>query len=159
MAPFMFYRTTRNKTVKDTILALDPNLPLLASQAAIELDNLIRGQNTDFPATKRLASVLNESIDGAQEGTERKFFVPSTATLIIGAFRQSAWAVPVHTVTDLVVETAKVTATLKNLSPHADRKSLEQVRAFCAALAESVASYQHARYSQFSMHLRHRASV
>ena len=137
----------------DEILrALDPNLPLLASQAAIELDILIRGKVADLAATKRLASMLSKSIKGAQEGTEPKFFDPATATLITSAFRQSEWAAPIQTVTDLVTEATKVAVNLENPSLDANRKSLVQARAFCAALAESAASYLQSRYFQFPTH-------
>ena len=139
----------------DEILrALDPDLPLLASQAAIELDTLIRKKTTKLSATRRLASMLSKSFPRTEEGKEPKFFIdPAAATLITRAFHQShGGGQPVRTVNDLRREASKVALSLKNTSPGAGQKSLVEARAFCAALAESAASYLQSRYAEFPTH-------
>ena len=139
----------------DEILrALDPDLPLLASQAAIELDTLIRKKTTKLSATRRLASLLSKSFEGAQKGPQHHSLVdPATVTLVSRAFLQShSGGPPVRTVNDLVREASKVAVSLKNTHPDAGQKSLEKARGFCAALAESAASYLQSRYDDFPTH-------
>ncbi|MBI1955508.1 MAG: hypothetical protein HYS38_03855 [Acidobacteria bacterium] len=137
----------------ETLRALDPDLPLLASKAAIELDVFIRGNAGELKATKLLASMISRSFPGGEEGKEPKFFIdPAAATLITSAFHQSGWAGSVKTVADLVREAAKVAVNLENPSLDVNRETLGQARAFCAALAESAASYLHSRYSQHPAH-------
>ena len=93
---------------EETLSALDPGLPLIASRAAIELDILIRNKATELSFTKRLASRLNKSFKGSQEEPGHQFLVdPATATLVTCAFQQSHWTGPVRTVNDLVTEASK----------------------------------------------------
>ena len=138
---------------EETLSALDPDLPLIASRAAIELDTLIRNKATELSFTKRLASRLSKSFKGTEDEPRPQFLVdPATATLVTRAFQQSQWTGTVRTVNDLFTEASKIAVSLENPRENSDRKTLEEARAFCAALAESAASYLQSRYSQFPTH-------
>lgn len=47
--------------------ALDPALPLLASEAAIELDTIIAGEEVNPTAVHRLAKILRNSLETPRE--------------------------------------------------------------------------------------------
>jgi len=140
-------------SAQEALRALDPGLPLLAARAAIELDSLLRKQTTGLEATKGLALRLSRSFEGAQEGPGPHFLVdPPTETLVTRAFRQAHWAGSVQTVSELATEASKLAASLQNTTKDSDPKTLEDARAFCAALAESAALYGHSQRSQLPMH-------
>ena len=141
------------KETEEILSALDPDLPLLASQAAIELDNFIRSKGTEFSATKRLALLLSRSFETMQGLPAHSSLAdPATVSLVSRAFHIAQWAGPVRTVNELASEAWKVATKLENTSIEADPGSLKGVRAFCAALAECSASYLQSRYSHFPAH-------
>jgi hypothetical protein len=125
-----------------SLSALDPNLSLLAAQAAIELDCLVREEETDLASAKRLAILLSNSIkrSAGQQGS-KPLVDPTTLTLMSRAFDASNWGKQIQTVDDLIVEACRVAADLQSPEKSEDRKMLESIRAFCAALAEGAASY------------------
>jgi len=139
-------------TTEETLRTLN-NLPLLASQAAIELDALFRNVATESRATKALALWLSTSFQGLQEGPEHSFLVdPPTESLVTRAFQQAQWAISVRTVTDLSIEASKLANSLRDMRVDSDRKAMADARAFCAALAESAALYLHSQYFQGPKH-------
>ena len=141
------------RSFDEILRARDPNLPLLASQAAIELDNLIQNKTTELSATKRLATLLSRSFE-AKQGVPSYHSLsdPATMTVVSRALLASHWGVQVLTISDLAREAVSVAERLQNTRADADRKSLEVVRAFCAALSECAASYLQSRYSQLPTH-------
>ena len=141
------------KPENEFLTALNPELPLIASQAAIELDLLIRHQVSNLSATKRLASLLAQSFSGESNLAGPRFLVdPSTATVVSRALEEAHLGGEVRTINDLTQEAWKVSERLQASGPNEDKESLERVRAFCAALSESAASYLQTRYSQIPTH-------
>lgn len=138
---------------EENLRALDPNLPLLASQAAIELDALLCNVGTEPRAIKKLALWLTSSFQGLPEGPEHNFLVdPPTESLLTRAFQQAQWAIPVRTVTDLSAEASKLANSLRDINADSDHNKMVVARAFCAALAESAALYLHSQYLQGPIH-------
>ena len=125
----------------DTFRPLDPNLPLLASQAAIELDVLLRNKKTDLSATKRLGQLLENSLEHAVTATSPSSLIdPTTVTLINRALLESQWSKP-QTTRQLVEQAWSLAKDLHQTEKDADHKSLKKVQAFCVALSECAASY------------------
>ena len=50
----------KTDTGQNRLRTSDPRLPLLVSQAAIEFDNAIQGQQVEFSSAKQLAGFLKE---------------------------------------------------------------------------------------------------
>lgn len=146
-------QTANARSFDEFLRARDPNLPLLASQAAIELDNLILKKSTELCATRQLGALLSKSFEAeAGAPSHRSLSDPGTMTVVSHALSKSTLAVPVHTINDLVREAAKAAAKLQNTVVTADRESLEFARSFCAALSECAASYLQSRYAQVPTH-------
>jgi len=136
----------------ETLESLELDLPHLASQAAIELDMLLRNQKVGLRATKELASWLGKAFEGLQGGAGHEFLLdPPTEMLVARAFQRSQRAVTLKTVDDLFKEASKFASTLRAVGSDSERKTLESSRAFCAALAESAALYRHAKYFEAPM--------
>jgi hypothetical protein len=141
------------RSFNEILRARDPNLPLLASQAAIELDNLILSKSTELSATRQLGTLLSKSF-GVEQGVPsiHSLSDPGTMTVVSRALLSSITGAQVRTVSDLAREAAQVAVKLRDTGVTADRESLEFARAFCVALSECAASYLQSRYSQLPAH-------
>ena len=63
--------------------ALDPDLPFLASEAAIDIDNMLAGVGVRSQAISDLAELLNTSIDLSPGGSfTRSQIDPGTLTVL-----------------------------------------------------------------------------
>jgi len=56
---------------KQGFRALDPDLPFLASEAAVDIDNMLEGGARDSTAIDRLVELLDTSIDPARSEERR----------------------------------------------------------------------------------------
>lgn len=129
-------------SLRDILRALDPSLSLLASQAAIELDIVIRGEEVSLESTKRLAQLLSQSFERLTDTPSRPSLVdPTTASLMTRVFEASRWSTKVRTVDDLINEALRVASVLHSTGTLDQTMSLQEIRAFCAALSECAASY------------------
>jgi hypothetical protein len=133
----------------ESLRALDPNLPLLASQAAIEVDNILSGKTVALEATQGLALILANSFQ-ERNGTPgvRQMIDPTTTCLMTRAFDASHWGRPITTDSDLAREASDLADIIKTLDLRtAERESLIRIRAFFAALAVSASSYIESTYA------------
>lgn len=130
---------------KARLRALDPGLPLLASQAAIELDTLIAGEEIQPRAVHRLARILSNSfetpIEAGQGATSVKSLMdPATVNVLSRALDTSG-----HEVKDLeeLIDKARSVANrLVETSKTAEQGTLERARTFCVALSRYAAAYR-----------------
>ncbi len=135
-----------------TLRALDPNLPLLASQAAIELDSLIRKKKSNLSATKRLADLLTNSLGSPPEApTKGSLMDPTTATLINRVLHESRWGSP-KTTSELIDQAWSIARGLHETDADADRELLKKIQAFCAVLSECAAAHLQSVYSRRPAH-------
>src|SRR5258708_211036 len=74
---------------KDVLSVLDPELPFLASEAAIDIENLLTAKAKDLAAVRRLATRLRNSIPSASDGGPRSLMDPATLTVLGEAIYQS----------------------------------------------------------------------
>lgn len=132
---------------------LDPDLPLLASQAAIEVDRVIRQQPIGFTAVKKLASLLSNSVEvGPDPGSTFALIDPTTAALVTRAFRVSKVGADVRTVDELAHKAWDIAQSLNKSDESSDAESLLTIRAFCVALSECAASYVQSVYAERPSH-------
>jgi len=129
---------------------LDPNLPLLASQAAIEIDRFIRQQQTDFIATKRLAVLLQNTVQRSP-GPVVTFYLtdPTAVALMSTTFDLTKLAPQIRTVDELAMEASRIATSLETTEASDNPRAL---RAFCAALSECAAVYIRSVHTQQPSH-------
>ena len=126
------------------IQVLDPDLSLLASQAALELDNLLLGQTVEPIAVRQLGKALKNSFTGVGS-TPRKSLVDPGAVAVIGrALNASDVVKSASTVDELDNKAWEVAAQMDQIGDHGDSKDLKKVRDFCVALSDYAASYRQA---------------
>ena len=123
--------------------ALDPDLPFLASEAAVDIDNLLAQRREDFTAIHRLARRLRNSIEsGTAGGPPRSLMDPATLTVLGEAISQSGGTSASPRIADLLAHAEYIANALSHESLSLDKKELERVRDFCIALSDAAAAYR-----------------
>ncbi|MBI5678298.1 MAG: hypothetical protein HZC52_07380 [Planctomycetes bacterium] len=131
---------------------LDPDLILLASEAAIDIDNLLLGKHPDLMIIRRLAEQLKNSFDvGATGGSSRSMMDPATLTILSEAVAD-ATNKSLQKVEELLNEAAKIAKTLSSDNPIENREELCQARDFCVALSKAVMAYHKSIYDLSPSH-------
>ena len=122
--------------------ALDPDLPFLASEAAIDLDNLLSNKSKELTAIRRLAEQLKNSIHLSESGScPRSLMDPATLTVLGEAVLQVAGKNRHSKIEDLLTQAALITEVLSNEDPE-NRDNLEKARDFCVALSRAATVYR-----------------
>jgi len=123
--------------------ALDPELPSLASNAAVELDLLINGEETELEAVRQLGERLRQTLDKpiADQPARGLHVDTETETILGQAFTRSG-ADPATILSELLRRTEKIAEQLSTAETGTERKTLEWQRAFCLALSQSAAAYR-----------------
>jgi hypothetical protein len=125
---------------------LDAELPIVASEAAIEIDCALRGKQCGRAAINRLADLLSNSVE-VRRGVVAKSLMDFPTVAVVGrAVRDSKWNPSVRTVDELVKEAKEIAGTLRMRTP------AERSRAFCVALARCAASYRQSVFQQAGAH-------
>ncbi|MGO8744833.1 MAG: hypothetical protein ACLQNE_02480 [Thermoguttaceae bacterium] len=133
---------------KQTFSALDPRLSFLASQAAVELDNLLLDKGTELEAVRKLGIRLEESMESSAETGERRTFLDApTVSVLTEAITQSS-PQAVQSLADLVKEAWQMATDLRGTEPTSDKSALRRLRSFCLFLSQNARSY---RQSIFDM--------
>jgi len=124
--------------------ALDPDLPFLASEVAIDVDNLLAGVSVDQKAMRLLAEKLLNSIEiDSAGGPPRSQMDMATLTVLGEAI------LDVDTVEDpsrgkveyLLTKASQIANILSDDNPQSNRKDLEHALNFCVALSRASAAY------------------
>lgn len=122
---------------------LAPELASLASDAAVELDLLINGEETDLSSVKELARYLSETSDHEPAATgERRLSVDTATETILGRAFVQAGDDHANILNNLFDRTRTVASELSSADSSHDQGSLEWVRAFCLALSQSASAYR-----------------
>jgi hypothetical protein len=126
--------------------ALDPDLPMLAARAAMELDNFKSTGETAFTAVKDLSARLKNSFEngGSTSVPYKALLDSSTVTLVGRALNSSKWAGNVSTIDQLSSELWDVAQRLEQVEIAPAEQPIEKIRDFCVALSECAASYRQA---------------
>lgn len=126
--------------------ALDPDLPFIASEAAIELDCLLAGKPLDMSAVRTLSERLHNSLTRAhQDGGIHSLMDPATVSVLGEGVNQSGGP-QVTTVDELIEKASAIADILAKPDPKTDRERVTWVRAFCVGLSKSAAAYRKSIY-------------
>jgi hypothetical protein len=121
---------------------LDPDLPFLASEAAIDIDNLLSNRSEDLTAIRCLAERLRNSIESSGiGGSPRSLMDPATLTVLGEAVAETVGSESLQKVEDLLGEAAKIANSLSSGNPRENPLELEQARDFCVALSKAAIAY------------------
>ena len=126
-------------------LELEMDLASLASQAAIELDDLLLGRRKDLTA---VGVLVDKIAAGLPEGK------PLDATTVVAVQRaliDTPGSKQTTTVSELQSSAAEMTARLSGLITESDVKApnlLEQLRSFCVALSKHSTALQRSPYDR-----------
>ncbi len=123
---------------RSALRALDPDLPMLASQAAIELDNIRLGRSDETPAVDRLRGLLENSIESDPSAPGHRALIDSTTVTLIERALSDSYQTAPKTLDELLQKACEVADNLK--TPVATQ--IERVRAFCVALSRCASYYQ-----------------
>ncbi len=122
--------------------ALDPDLPFLASEAAIDIDNLLSNRSKELTAIRRLASRLNNSIKlDTAGGPPRSLMDPAMLTVLGEAMGEALKNQSLQTVEDLLDEATKIAKVLSSEDLSQSPVESKQARDFCVALSRAVMVY------------------
>jgi len=135
---------TAPSTASIEIRALDPDLPFLASEAAVDLANLRYGQSQRMEAIRRLADRLKNSIKRDASGApSRSLMDPAALTIVGGAAAesdsrdQSSWKVD-----ELLARAMGIAEFLTSEKMEEEHDKLEEAMNFCAALSRASIAYR-----------------
>lgn len=125
-----------------SVSVLDPDLPSLATEAAVELDLLLNGVETTLSAVHQLGLRLKETTEPAgTEGTQALHVDTPTETLLGLAFTRLGDD-PATVLGQLFDRTKEIAAQLSGAKQDAERKKLEWQRAFCLALSQLATAHR-----------------
>ena len=122
---------------------LDHDLPYLASEAAIEFDNLLLKRESKLKYVYVLVERLQESfkIDNSN-GEVSSLVDPATLTVLGEVINESLGKTKVNKLEDLIKKAYLIAGDLKkNTDPKSNRKELEWARTFCVTLSRLTAAY------------------
>lgn len=145
--------TAENNRATARLNVLDPGLPFLASQAAIELDNLLLGCEVELQSVERLAGRLEGSTEQIAETEERKSLMdPATISVLSSAVAASGMS-KMQTLADLANEAWRIANDLQSSKSDRDRDKsrVERLRAFCNCLAQSAVAHERSLYDMQSV--------
>jgi hypothetical protein len=129
----------------ETLRALDPDLPFLASEAAVDIENLLANNSPSLDAVRKLALRLRSAIEPAHGGIPpRSLMDPATLTVVAEAVAQSA-AQPLS-IDGLLAHADKIAASLSQHDLTEVRNELTSARDFCVALSRAAVAYRESIY-------------
>lgn len=121
--------------------AYDPGLSYLATQAAIQLDNLLLGEMPRLDAVVDLANRLQQSTEiVAGEEERRSLMNPATVSLISNAIRATG-ATQIRTISDLTREAWQIASELQGIDPN-NADVISRMRSFCMYLAQAAMAHE-----------------
>ena len=122
--------------------ALDPNLPSLASEAAIDIDNLLSGGPQDLRAIQKLAERLKNTIELTDTADPpRSLMDPATLIILGEAIGEATKDRSLSKVEDLLKEASKISESLSRDDLEENPAELKQARDFCIALSRAAMAY------------------
>ncbi|HLK15195.1 MAG TPA: hypothetical protein VKT78_10345 [Fimbriimonadaceae bacterium] len=129
-----------------TLRPLDTRIPVLATRAAVQLDNLILQKNKSVEAIRRLGASLRETAAATASAVSKKALIDPVAIRILRVVSEHALKTAPTTAADLVQQ-AKENG--EKLLAAADGRvgadDLKLLRAYCLALSRAVASFHQLR--------------
>jgi hypothetical protein len=134
--------TTAESNGRVQLSSTDANVPLLAIEAANELDELIEGRAATLSSVVRLVEVLRKSFRLDPSGGRQTFVDSGTVAVFSQAIDEFACGSGVSTVGELVQQAMEIVKTLETSAAGSQTAGLERMRDFCIALASAATAYQ-----------------
>lgn len=134
---------TPNGKVGDVLELSSPvgNIPLLAIQAAEELDELARGRQSPSGSVAKIISVIRNSLFTNDAGAKKSFVDSTNITVFSRAYDGWVPENKIATTSKLVLKAKEIVKSLEQSSGAHKKADLEKLRDFCLALATATASY------------------
>ena len=127
-------------------LELEMDLASLASQAAIDLDDLLLGRRKELNAVRVLAKQIATNLPSGQA------MDPTTAVAVQRALIETPGLPQSTTVSELLTSAAKLTSRLSELvgkqEPTDNVDEVKQLRSFCLALSRNSTALQRSPYDR-----------
>ena len=125
---------------KQGLRALDPNLPLLATEAAVDIENILFNREKNYTAIQHLGDQLNNSIKPSSSNGPLSSLMDSATLTVLGeAMAETFRKETLEKIEDLLNSTAKIAKLLT--SDKTESKDLIQARNFCIALSRATIAY------------------
>jgi len=125
-----------------TLRLYDPDLPMLAAQAAIELDSLRRGKPIGLTTVNEIENRLRNSLESSAENGKRAVLDSSTFAIVGQALDTTEWSGRLKTTEQLINGTGEIADAMHELNENAKSEQLEKIRNFCVALSKYAAAYR-----------------
>jgi hypothetical protein len=126
---------------REILRAQDLNLPFLASQAAIELDNRLLGSANGLDSVKALADRLRNATEPVNGSEKRRPLMDLPTLNVFCSALTASQGHGVKTLSDLAGEAARLAGDLDSSSVNDDNQQLTQLRSFCVALSRAASAY------------------
>ncbi len=136
--------TMEQSTNDGNIHALDSDFPFLASEAAVDLANLLYGESQRMEAIQNLAKRLKKSIKKDSSGVPSRSLVdPDALTVLGGAVVESSSATQSsEKIDDLLARALEIAEFLSSDNMQDSPSKIEEAMNFCAALSRTAIAYR-----------------
>jgi len=125
-----------------TLRIYDPDLPMLAAQAAIELDSLRRGKPIGLDTVSAVGNRLKSSV-AISPSTGKRAVIDSSTFVIVGqALDTTVCSGRLKTTEQLINGTGEIGELMTQLKEDAGAEEVEKIRNFCVALSKYAAAYR-----------------
>jgi hypothetical protein len=131
------------------------NIPLLAIDAANELDEMQHGRLKESASAKKLAAILTHSFTNREAPSELTVKSGTVAVFCNALESLDAGGVQTNNFGDVIAAALKYAKELSPKNRSKDNDALEDAKHFCIALAKAAAGY---RESVVSAQIRNRWS-
>jgi hypothetical protein len=127
---------------KQRLRPLDPSLPLLAAEAALELDEVRLGKLDVSQAAAQLAEMLQNSFRRSSGQPEERYLIdPGALTVLTDAVTRCRAGQEEKDLPALVEEAWYISRGLTNAAGGNQRDQIEELRDFCVALSRCAGAY------------------
>jgi hypothetical protein len=143
----------RTQTASANVVELDSDLPSLASQAAIALDNVRLRRPSDLSAVARLAEMIQAAVPPPEQTWQISYFDIGSTLAVNRAVAQIAGPTASTRVDELLPQVRAFAQRLAGLSHRRDPLSSEpsevnDLRAFCVELSRQADAGQRTVYDR-----------
>ncbi|MFA4986983.1 MAG: hypothetical protein WC712_10395 [Candidatus Brocadiia bacterium] len=126
---------------------LDPNLPSLAAEAAVDIENLLQGTASDWGAITKLGHLLRNSIEFPEQGSSPRSLMDPPTLVMLGAAISAITPLDLRSKISLLLkEAGDIADILSSEEVPQDKNALTRARDFCIALSMAAAAYYDALF-------------
>jgi len=121
---------------------LDPDLPFLASEAAVDIDNLIANKSEDLEAIRQLGKRLRNSMDEGTTGAPMRSLMDPATLSVLGEAVAGSERNELHKIGDLLLRASRIADVLSLDNPKENIGELVKARDFCIAFSKAALAYR-----------------